>query len=167
MTETFQLIGIFIALTAAFIAFFQSLSAKKQTELIKHELEIAKRRKLFDSFDLASQVSISHPELLYSVHGLPVDCNEKEARSIAYLSLLLDGFQHFYREKNDNLASLRNECLNRSNFLNRILAVEANQRRWQIIKKLYYGEMDKRFLEMIEDIIKHENKNENIAQPAG
>lgn len=122
------------------------------------QTKINSRKNLFSNFDLASQKSIENPNLLLKVHGLINEDDEEELRSIAYLSLILDSFQHYYtRLLFDNFKKLKRRCTKSSNFLNRVLKIEANQKRWEILKITYYGKFDEKFIDVIDSIIKHEN----------
>lgn len=156
MTEIIAVIGILIAMASAIFAYLQAKSAK-------HSLHQAYLLKLFSSFDSASESTIADPELLYSVHGLDRNVPIEEAKSIAYLSLLLDAFQHYYGEQyNGDFKKMTEAMKKQSTFLNRILAVPENYQRWQTLKQLYYGEFDRSFTEAVESLIAT-NKNENGA----
>lgn len=81
----------------------------------------------------------------------------EEARNIAYLSMLLDSFQHYYGERDkDDFAKMVDEMKSQSTFLNRILRVEENKRRWPILKNIYYGDFDSAFVAAIESLIADE-----------
>lgn len=102
---------------------------------------------------------MQNPELLYSVHGVDKALGDHEAACIAYLSLLLDGFQQYYNaETKGRFAVMSRKLKLKSNFLNRVLAVPENQRRWEYIKGLYYGDQDKEFITAIDEIVIHEAK---------
>jgi hypothetical protein len=182
---TFQDWGVLASFAAAFFALLQAYQAKRQAKAAEVQAETAYQQakaadqqakaaevqaeaaqlalkqtsliRLFSTFDLASQVTIENPELLSSVHGLPID--GKENLSIAYLSLLLDAFQHYYGEKYDgNFDKMRDELIVMSTFLNRILEREENQKRWDVLKKIYYGTSDSKFTNAIDEIIKFRSK---------
>ena len=157
-------LGVGVALVAALFALWQARAAKIQAEAAKIQaeatrvtLERTSRIRLFSSFDLASQVTIERPELLYSVHGLSHSVPLEEARNIAYFSLLLDAFQHFYGESyNGDFDKMQADLVKESTFLNRLLAVRENQERWHTLKAMYYGQFDLRFVQAIEGLIEHE-----------
>src|SRR4030042_2146646 len=150
MTEIIAIIGTLIALAAAVFAYIQALAAKRS-------LRQAQLLNLFGSFDVASESTIANPELLYSVHGLSRNVPIEEARNIAYLSLLLDSFQHFYNEKYDgDFTKMVKEMKSHSTFLNRILTVAENKRRWDFIKNIYYGDFDSGFVAAIDTLMPDE-----------
>lgn len=147
MTDIITIIGSLIALASAVFAFSQARAAKRS-------LRQAQLLKLFGSFDVASESTIAHPEFLYSVHGLARDVPLEEARNIAYLSLLLDAFQHFYYEHCDgDFTKMVTEMKSQSTFLNRILTVAENKDRWDILKKIYYGGIDSGFVAAIDTLM--------------
>lgn len=150
MTDIIGLVGAVVALVSAVFAYTQAWAAKRS-------LYQAQLLKLFGSFDVVSEITIVNPELLYSVHGLSRDVPIEEARNIAYLSILLDSFQHFYYEKHDgDFTEMVKEMKRHSTFLNRILRVEENKRRWPVLKKIYYGDFDSAFVAAIESLIADE-----------
>lgn len=113
----------------------------------------ARRERLFGAFDQASQMSIQNPSLMRLVHGLPDTVSSDEASAIAYLSLLLDGFQHFYGPKDGNkFEVMLNEMSKNSTFLNRITMVPGNRSRWEVIKKTYYGDFDNGFVRAVDEL---------------
>ncbi len=161
MEVAIAIVGAVIALAAALVASYQALVARQAVK--QASLMI-----LFSTFDVASQTTLTNPELLYSVHGLDRSIPTEEAANIAYLSLVLDGFQHYYGEElKGNFQAMEAKLKRQSTFLNRILAVPENQQRWQYLKNLYYGEFDKDFVHAIEGLIKYENskKNSSIKRP--
>lgn len=150
MTDIIGLVGAVVALVSAVFAYTQAWAAKRS-------LYQAQLLKLFGSFDVVSEITIVNPELLYSVHGLSRDVPIEEARNIAYLLMLLDSFQHYYGERDkDDFAKMVDEMKSQSTFLNRILRVEENKRRWPILKNIYYGDFDSAFVAAIESLIADE-----------
>jgi len=115
VTDIIAIIGTLVTIAAAVFAYIQARGAKlslRQPQLLK----------LFGSFDVASESTIANPELLCSVHGLSRDVPIEEARNIAYLSMLLDSFQHLYYEKYaGDFTMMVKEMKSHSTFLNRIL----------------------------------------------
>lgn len=151
MTDIIAIIGTLVAfagaVVAAVFAYIQALAAKRS-------LRQAQLLNLFGSFDVASESTIAHPEFLYSVHGLDRDVPLEEARNIAYLSLLLDAFQHFYYEHCDgDFTKMVTEMKSQSTFLSRILTVAENKDRWDILKKIYYGGIDSGFVAAIDTLM--------------
>ncbi len=146
-----QIVTTAIALAAAVFTWYQARLAKrsaKQTSL----------GRLFSTFDAASQATIANPKLLYSVHGIDKSIAPEEAVNVAYLSFLLDGFQHYYGEEfGGDFKKMEAALKEKSTFLNRVLSVEANQKRWPTLKEMYYGEFDADFVRAIESLIKYEN----------
>lgn len=122
-------------------------------------LRQARLARLFSSFDLANQAALAQTDLLYEVHGLDRSVPEQEAKYIAYLSTLLDGYQNYWSDIFSNDFSRAAEKLKEhSTFLNRVLAVPANQTRWNTMKDMFYGEFDREFMAAIDDIIAHQNR---------
>lgn len=151
MADIIAIIGTVMALAAAVFAYIQARAAESS-------LRQAQLLNLFGSFDVASERTIANPELLYSVHGLSRNVPIEEARNIAYLSLLLDSFQHFYNEKYDgDFTKMVLEMKSCSTFLNRILTVAENKSRWDILKNIYYGDFDSGFVAAIEALMADEN----------
>jgi hypothetical protein len=70
--------------------------------------------------------------------------------------MLLDSFQHFYYENDGDFTKMVEEMKSHSTFLNRILSVEENRRRWPILKDIYYGDFDSGFVTAVETLIAHE-----------
>ena len=144
-----------IAIIAACIAAYQARIAQKA---VLHAAEM----KLFISFDLANQAVLANPELLYSVHGVDRTIPKEEAHSIAYLSLLLDGFEQFYGHKyRGAFVAMQSEMARRTTFLSRILAVPDNQRRWNLLKEIFYGQFDKSFVSAIDNLIRVEQRRQS------
>ena len=152
--DTTTLIAVASIVISVASAVFTWQTAKAAKDTIKQTVLM----KLFSTFDLASQVSIAQPDLLYVVHGLDKSIPPEEAKCIAYMSLLMDGFQHFNEFAfNGDFDKMERIHKNKSTFLNRLLAVKANQGRWQILKKLYYGDFAVNFTKAIDSIIEYEN----------
>ncbi len=100
-----------------------------------------------------------NPEFLYSVHKLDRNIPPKEARNISYLGLLVDCFQRFYDYTfNGDFKKMEKELVNRPTFFNNILAVPENQKRWKIMKRLFYNDKDKAFTEAVDALIENANK---------
>ena len=154
----FSLISIIVSIVALVLSLLAFRRARLAT--------------LFSTFDEVSKATIQYPELLYSVHQLNKKESEEEARSLAYLSMLLDAYQHFYSPFNirEEVKDLWESCLSKrapygkltgeKTFLNNILAVQKNQERWQEIKKLYYNDFDKSFIETVEKLIEEEKRSD-------
>ncbi len=147
------IISVIVAVIAAVFTWYQASVAKRAVKQ-------AALMRLFSTFDLANQATLSSPQLLYSVHGLDKAIPPEEAANIAYLSFVLDGFQHFYNEEfKGNFAKMAGKLKESSTFLNRILQVPENQTRWNHMKKLYYGDFDKSFVDAIDELIAFEKSN--------
>ena len=146
-------VGMVISIFSAIFAYFQAQAAKKA-------LKQSYLLKLFSTFETANQQCLLNPELLYSVHG--VDRNlvsEQEARNIIYLSSLIDAFQHFYGEDyRNNYIKMAEDMKVKSTFLNKILSVDDNKPRWQVLRKIYYGSFDEQFIHAIDHLITYEEK---------
>lgn len=153
-----DIIGAIIALAAAGIAMWQAGIARNAARR-------ASLLQLFTSFDSANRATLAKPELLYSVHGLDASVSEDEAARIAYLSMLLDGFQHFYDELyQGNFERMVLDFKARPTFLNRILAVKENQRRWELMKSMYYHSFDDAFVKAIDELLQFEGSGDDQAQ---
>lgn len=147
MPEAIALVGTVIAMVSAIFAYLQAQAAKRS-------LRQAYLLKLFATFDAATENTITNPDLLYSVHGLDRNVPLEEAKNIAYFSLLLDAFQHFYGEQcAGDYKKMADEMKKNSTFLNRILSVPENRKRWQILKQIYYGDFDRGFIEAIDSLL--------------
>jgi hypothetical protein len=152
-------IAIVISVIATAIAFIALVVSWQQVRKAHQALRQASLQQLFSAFNLASQASLEDPKLLYDVHGLDRTIPIDEARKISYLSLLMDGFQYFYGEVYDGDFGKMAETMKRkSTFLNRVLAIAANQERWNTLKKLYYGDFDTSFIQAIDNLIEYENR---------
>jgi hypothetical protein len=148
---------IYIAGLSAIIAVLGAGISMWQARIARRSLKQAALIRLFSTFDAASEVTIGRPTLLYEVHGLDRSIPEEEASNIAYLSFLLDGFQHYYGEETSgDFAAMARRLKSESTFLNKILSVPANQVRWESIKSLYYGDFDRDYIKAIEELIEHE-----------
>ncbi len=113
---------------------------------------------LFSTFDRASEITINNPELLYSVHGISKEIPLEEVKAIAYLCLLIDGYQQIYGYEKEGCKKMYENLTNNPDFLVRLLCVSDNQRRWDIIKETYYGPFDKEFTNAIDNIITYSRK---------
>lgn len=142
-----EVISVIVAVSAAIFAFWQ-------VKVAKRTIRQAAMMRLFSTFEVANQAVLNKPDLLYSIHGLERSIPQEEAANIAYLSFLLDGFQHFYQEEySGDFAKMTEKLKQTSNFLNRILRVPENQVRWNQMKTLYYGDFDKSFMDAIDELI--------------
>jgi hypothetical protein len=151
-------IAIVISIVATVIAFIALVVSWQQVRKAHQAIRQASLQQLFAAFNLASQASLEDPKLLYDVHGLDRTVPMEEARKIAYLSLLMDGFQHFYGEVyGGDFRKMAKTLKGKSTFLNRILAIMVNQERWNTLKKLYYGDFDASFIKAIDNLIEYEN----------
>ena len=100
---------------------------------------------LYSGFSQANQATLDHPELINQIHGL--DLSDSTCREIAYLSILMDAFQH---------SSYK---ISKSTFLNKIVSVPENEYRWKIMKEIYYGEFDRDFTNYIDSMFKQQHEN--------
>ena len=117
-------------------------------------LQLANLQNLFGAFDAANKMTFDHPGLLKSVHGLPDEIDDDEARKIVYLSVLMDSLQHHYGQKySDDYSKMEAELRGKSNFFSRVLSVKENHARWERLKPVYYGEFDKGFLDAVDALI--------------
>ena len=108
-----------ISLIISMIAILISIFALLFTYL---QMRWSSRNKLFTGFELANQMTIENPSILKHVHGLPEDYSNEELQSIAYLSLIIDSYQHFYADMiSNNYNRLQNDCIKSSTLLNNIL----------------------------------------------
>lgn len=133
---------------------------------------------LFSLFAKANDITLKDVNLLMSVHGINTldsylnnikneDEREREVQSIIYLSILLDGLQQEYigsnyRNSKFNIKGeekiynkMKDNLKNSTNFFTNIFRVHKNKNRWEICKKIYYGESDKYFIEAIDDLFNH------------
>ncbi len=146
-----------IAIVAASFALQNARGAVRSAELAGRGLERANVLGLFNGFNAANQATLQNPELLYDVHGLDRSITLDEARSIAYLSVLLDAFQAFYDDLyGGDFSKMAADMKEQSTFLNKILAVPANEARWAVAKSIYYGDFDKSFVESVDALLQFE-----------
>lgn len=144
--------GTWLSIVGAVISLVAALYAGRT-------LRQARLARLYSSFDLANQAALAETDLLYEVHGLDRSVPEQEAKYIAYLSTLLDGYQNYWSDIfSDDFSRAAEKLKEHSTLLNRVLAVPANQRRWNTMKDMFYGEFDREFMAAIDDIIAHENR---------
>ena len=147
-----------IAVVLAASGIISLVIARQQLRNANQAIRRVSLQQLFVAFNVASQASLEDPKLLYDVHGLDRTVPTEEARRIAYLSLLMDGFQYFYGEVyGGDFSKMAKTMKGESTFLNRILAIKANQKRWSTLKRLYYGDFDTSFTKAIDDLIEYEN----------
>lgn len=151
--------SIIIAFGAFVTSWLRASAAIKQANIATKSLHQASVRSLFSSFNLASQISTDKPDVLYAVDGLDKSIPAEEARNIAYFGLLMDGFQQLYGQiYQENYSQIAKDLKSRSTYLNKLLAREANQNRWEILKPLYYGNFDNSFIKAIDELIRYENE---------
>jgi hypothetical protein len=149
-----------IALVSTLITLAATVFAWRTAKAARDSMRQQSLQKLFSTFDLASQASLAKPQLLYAVHGLDDSIPIDEATNIAYFSLLMDGFQHFYgQEFNGDFEKMERELKAKPTFLNKLLSISANQDRWQVLKKLYYGNYDLGFLGAVDGIIRFQRSH--------
>jgi len=159
------IVSVVVALFAAIFAWTQAAAARRALRQSESALAHARVSFLFQGFDQASVMTLQYPSLLYDVHGLDPSVSEREARAVAYLSLLLDNFDAHYRELHkDDYAGLVEALDDQRSFLHQVLSVPANRRRWLQLKKLYYGpEFDREFTNAIDTVIARlQATNENL-----
>lgn len=130
-----ELISPAIAIGAALFTLLQAREAKKARDQMQLQ-------GLFNGFDSANKATIDNPVLLKRVHGLDID--DDECRNIAYLSMLMDAFQHYSESELEDIDDYK------SNFLDKITSLPENKEPWKIMKKIYYGDRDKEFTDMID-----------------
>lgn len=148
---------LYIAIISAIIAAVSVIFAYFQTRAAKKAVKQASLLGLFGTFDRANDATLQNPDLLFEVHGLPTNIDKDEARRIAYFSLLLDGFQHYYGQLYDgDFSAMENDLKRKSVFLNRIVGVERNKERWEQLKPIYYGDFDSKFMNAIDNLFEHE-----------
>jgi len=150
-------VEIIVAVVSAAAAVAASVISIISVSYAHKAVRAAQLQQLFQGFNLASSTTLEHPDLLRDVHGLDNELDQDEARRIAYLSVLLDAFQHYYgHEYRGNFNKMANDMIARPTFLNRILAVPANAPRWDAAKKIYYGDFDAAFISAIDRLLQHE-----------
>ena len=98
-------------------------------------------------------MAIDHPDAFRIVHGLDTAFSDSEVKSIIYLSQILDGYQHYYEQRDASMQKFRKETQAETEFIHAIFKREDNVRRWEIIKKINYGTRDRDFIEAVDEII--------------
>ncbi len=160
ISMTISIVSLFIAFGAFITSWLRANAAIKQANTASESLHRMSVRSLFTSFNLASHICVDKPDVLYAVDGLDKSIPAEEAKNIAYFGLLMDGFQQFYGQIfKENYSQMAKELKRKSTYLSRLLASEANQKRWNILKPLYYGDFDSSFIEAIDELIQYENEN--------
>ena len=155
-----------ISITSIGIAFFSLIfslmrasAAMKQARVASESLHRMTIRCLFSTFNQASQICVDDPNVFYAVDGLDRSIPPDEAKNIAYFGLLMDGFQQFYGHLyNDDFNKMLKALKEKSTYLNNLLSVKENQARWQHIRQLYYGSFDQTFVNAIDELIQHVNR---------
>ena len=155
MATIISLVALGISLLAAYFAW-------RSVKVAREAKEQAAVQQYYSTFNIASKEMMQNPEFLYSVHGLDRGVPVKDTQYIAYLGLLMDNFQFYYdlRFKGD-FKRMSEELTKRPTFLTNILAVPDNQKRWAIMKKLFYSNFDAGFVETIDSLIYNINKQVN------
>jgi hypothetical protein len=139
-----------VAIVAAFISVLFGIFALFQAVRTK-------RLNLFSSFNLTKELSIANPGLLYSVHNLPHDPDDDDAKAAAYLSIILDAFQHYHISPfTGRFKRMVRKMKKKPAYLNVLLANQYNQDLWKTVKVTYYGKFDSRFIAAIDQLIEHE-----------
>ncbi|MGC4756833.1 hypothetical protein [Micromonospora trifolii] len=157
-----------VAIIAARFALQNAKGAVRSAEIAGKGLQRQNVANLFSGFNVANEATLAHPELLYEVHGLDRSTSLDEARSIAYLSVLLDAFQGFYDDLYEgDFARMAKDMKVQSTFLNKILAVPANQDRWRLAQEIYYGDFDKFFIDAVNDIMVFEQGRAAVERGVG
>lgn len=154
---TISVASIILALGALISSWLRTNAAIKQANLASESLHRMSLRSLFTAFNQASQICVDNPNVFYAVDGLAKSIPLEEARNIAYFGLLIDGFQQFYGQVyDDNFSKMFKELKEKSTYLNNLLAIKENQKRWESIRQLYYGSFDESFVKAIDELTEYE-----------
>ena len=155
-TLTISVASIIIAFVALIISWLRANAAIKQANAASESLHRMSLRSLFTTFNQASQICVGNPNVFYAVDGLDRTVPLEEAKNIAYFGLLMDGFQQFYGQiYNENFGKMLKELKEKSAYLNNLLAIVENQKRWERIRQLYYGSFDEPFVKAIDELIQY------------
>ena len=119
----------------------------------RRQLKNAQLNSLFSGFDQANDKLVEYPSLLVTAHGVDKDTDIEELRNIAYLGILIDAFHHYWSKEYRNNFYIASAC-EPSNFLHKIIAVEANYERWIILSKINYGDDDEDFIDVMNKLFK-------------
>jgi hypothetical protein len=150
MSEYISWLGAAVAILSAFFSASRARSALRS-------LRQSRVNRLFDSFDLSSQLAFSRPEVAYAVHGIDPSISPEEIRNLVYLSVLLDGYKAYWSDQfKGRFEKGSQELQESSTYLNHLLRVPGNRKRWEILKPIGYGEMDREFVRAIDDLIRYE-----------
>ncbi len=151
-----EIISMSIAFGALIFSYLRASAALKQANLASESLSRLTLSCLFTTFNQASQICVDDPEIFYSVDGLDKTIPPEEAKNIAYFGLLMDGFQQFYGQMyHENFNKMLKELKTKTTYLNNLISIEENQKRWEKIKPLYYGSFDEQFVKAIDELIQH------------
>lgn len=148
-TLAISIVSITIALFALVVSWLGTRAASKSLDRMTLNY-------LFNAFKQASHFCIGNSDLFYDVDGLEKSIPPKEAKNIAYLGLLIDAFEQFYGYVyNEDFSKMIKELKKKSTYLNNLLTIKENQKRWEIIKSLHYGNFDASFVGAIDGLIQH------------
>lgn len=154
MSEQLSLI---LALVGAAIALASAAFTAGQARAASKSLRQGRLNRMFSSLDFSSELAFSNPRVVYAVHGLDETISEEEVKNIIYFSVILDVFQAYWSDEfNGDFAKGGRDFRERSRYLNQVLRVPENLRRWEIIKPLCYGEFDAEFVRAIDELFQHE-----------
>jgi hypothetical protein len=150
MSEWVSVLSAVIALMSAGFAAGQAWSANRA-------LKQNRLNRLFDAFNLSSQLAFSDAEVVYAVHGLSRSIPEEEVRNLVYFSVLLDAYKAFWEDKyKGKFSKASRELKANPTYLNKLLRHPDNRRRWQILRPLGYGDLDRDFVHAIDLLLDHE-----------
>lgn len=150
-------LGLILTLVSAGIALASAAFTWGQARAASKALRQGRLNRMFGSLDFSSQLAFSNPEIVYAVHGLDKEIPPEEVRNLIYFSVILDVYQAYWSDElNGDFAKGERDFRERSRYLNQILRVPENLRRWEIIKPLCYGDFDRDFVRAIDGLFLHE-----------
>jgi hypothetical protein len=152
MSNFVSIMVTFLALAVSIISSYIAWSGLKTAKA-------ASRAATMQNLFIANQAALQYPELLIDVHGVDTGTSPREARALAYLSVLLDGFQEVHgRHHRGNFRKMAQEMKLRGDSLRRLLAVPENAARWGIVRTRSYGDFEPEFADAVDDLIAYERQ---------
>jgi hypothetical protein len=166
--------SLVLTVITAFYAYFTWRLLKENQEMglaVTRALRQDRLNRMFGSLNFSSQLAFSNPDVAYAVHGLDKSIPHEEVRNLVYFSVLIDICHAYWSEEFDkNFAKAGKEYRERTSYINQILRVPDNLKRWETIKPLGYGGLDIEFVNAIDELLRHEQvrstPRHNPAAPA-
>jgi hypothetical protein len=149
-----NVLSVVLAMVALVLSLFSAYVAWSGLKTARAAGRPASMQNLFT----ANQAALQFPELLIDVHGVDPRNTLREARALAYFSIVLDGFQDVHgRRHGGDFAAMTQEMVTHGDSLRRFLSVPENARRWEVVKERSYGDFEPGFIKAVDDLIAYES----------